>query len=96
MPERLRFGSASGAGCVGVFVEPSGMSCQVTLCRSYLVDTSSHKLPLAHEGGRGEAGKVLVVWRSVCVGGPVLEEDVSIAGPKGLIGFLHELMGGNV
>ena len=91
MPERFRFDPASRAGSVGVLVEPGGVGGQVAFRRSHLVNPSCSKLPQTHERVRGEGGRIVVVWGSGCVGGPVLEVHVPSACSKDLVGFSHEL-----
>jgi len=60
------------------------------------MDPSCHKLPEPHKGVRGEGRGVLIVRGCRVFGDPILEEQVFCAGPKGLVGSLHEFWWGNV
>jgi len=55
------------------------------------MDSFRHKLPQAHKLVWGEGEGVLVVRGCRIVGVPVLDEHVSGAGPKGLVGLSHEI-----
>jgi len=68
--------AALGTSCVGVLVEPGGVSSQVTLPCLHLMDFPCHKLPQGYERVREEAEGVLLVCGSGSIGGPVLEEQV--------------------
>ena len=96
MLDRLLFDSAPGKDCVGVLVEPGGVGGQVTLPSSHLMDSPCHKLPKAHERVWGTGRVRLILWGSGCIGGPVMEEHVPIAGPERLVCSSHELRGGQV
>jgi len=63
------------------FVVSGGVDGEVAFCRSHLVDSSCHKLSETQEGVWRERGGISVVWGGGGVGGPVLEEHVSSAGP---------------
>jgi len=60
--KRFSFSVASRAGCIGILVVPRGVGHEVAFRRSHLVDSSSHELPLPHEGVWGK-GRVIVIVR---------------------------------
>jgi len=72
-------GSTTGAGGVGVIVEPGGVGGQVAFSCSHLVDSACHKLSQPHKGVWCEGGGVYVVggvgalmtqsWRSMSLAG---------------------------
>ena len=73
------FDPASGAGWVGVLVEPGRVGGQVAFRHSHLVDPCCHKLRQTHEKMRGEGGGIVVVLGSGYGSGQVLEEHVPSA-----------------
>ena len=87
---------ASWAGWVWVPIEPRGVGGQITLRQLHLMDSSRYKLSQSHEGVWGKGGGVPVVRGSRIVGVPVLGEHVPNTGPKGSVGFCHEVWWGDV
>jgi len=59
------------------------------------MDSPRHKLTQPHKGVWGKGGGLFVVWGRRIVGDPVLDGHVPSAGPEGLVGFSHEVWGGN-
>ena len=94
MFERLWLILAAKAGCVRILVEPGGVGGQRALRRSHLLDSPPHKLSQAYGVGRGGGGRVLVIRGGGCIGGQVWEDHVSGTTLEGLVGFLHEIKGG--
>jgi len=89
-------GLALWTGWVRVLVKPRGVGGKVALCRSHLVDSSRHELAQPHKGVWGTGGGVIVVRGCRIVGDPVLDGHVLSASPEGLVGFSHEIRGGDV
>ena len=86
-------GSALGAGCVGVIVEPGGVGGQLAFSCLHLVDSSCQKLPQTHKGVWGEGGGVFVVRGGGCISVLVLEEQVPNVVPECTVRLSHELWG---
>ena len=91
MLERLRFQAAAGAGGVRVGGPPSGVSGQVTLPGSHLVDSSRGELVEPHERARIQGGRVIVIViaRGGKEAGPLIKEGLSHSLPQGGVGVRH-------
>ena len=70
--EGLGARAAAGTSVVGELAPPGGVSCQVALASSHLVNSASDKLVQAHERVRGESRQVGVVVGRRVAGFPVV------------------------
>jgi len=66
---------------------------QIAFSGSHLVDSSRNELAQAHEGPRGQSGRVQVVPRGPEKGGPLRVEFLSYPLFQGGIGVVHQGLG---
>jgi len=71
------FDPASGAGEDWFFVEPGGVSREITFGRAHLMYPPSHKFPQGHKGLRCQVRGVVVIGGGGSVGVPGCEHHVS-------------------
>jgi len=93
MLEGLVSDPASGAGWVGIIVEPGAVGGQVAFSYSHLVDPPCHKLLQSYKRVWGEGGGLFVIRGSGCIGGLVLEEHVPGTVPECPVCSSHEHRG---